>query len=38
MIMVFLKGAIPWNKGKKSPQLSKALKGRVAWNKGLSKI
>lgn len=35
--MGFLKGNTPWNKGKKAPQLSRALKGRKSWNKGLNK-
>lgn len=27
-------GRISWNKGKKCPQISKALKGKIPWNKG----
>lgn len=29
-----LKGHIAWNKGKKCPQIGKAIKGRIPWNKG----
>ncbi len=31
------KGLVPWNKGKKCPQISRSLKGNSAWNKGLTK-
>lgn len=35
----FKKGYIPWNKGKKCPEISEALKGKIPWNKiGLTNI
>lgn len=32
------KSYIPWNKGKKCPQISEALMGRIVWNKGKTGI
>ena len=33
--MSFLKGYIPWNKGKKCLNISEKMKGKIPWNKGI---